>query len=48
MQKSEESIVEPRCAVGLAGGVRAAEEVGRQLGPAQSNSLATSHSELNF
>ena len=28
--------------------VKAAEEVGRQLRPAQSNRLATSHSELNF
>lgn len=30
------------------GGMRAAEEVCRQLRPAQSNRLATSHSELNF
>lgn len=35
-------------AVGLAGGVRATEEVGGQLRPAQANTPATSCSELNF
>lgn len=45
--RSEESTVASGCA-GPGECMRAAEEVCRQLRPAQSNRLATSHSELNF